>query len=56
MAEKSLEEPVSAIEAQVGGKTIEQHFREQAELIDRLFVYRFEEFEREARIDVPVQP
>jgi hypothetical protein len=60
MSEKSLEERVSAIEAQLGNKTLEQHFREQAELIDRrfaesfreqgelidrLFVYRFDEFD-----------
>ena len=31
MAERSLEERVSAIEAQLGNKTLEQHFREQAE-------------------------
>lgn len=42
MAEKTIEERLSALEAQLENKTIEQHFREQAELIDRLFVYRFE--------------
>ena len=46
MAKGSIEERVSAIEAQLAGKTLEQHFREQAELIDRLFVYRFDEFEK----------
>ena len=61
MAEKSLEESVGALEAQLGNKTLEQHFREQAELIDRrfaesfreeaelidrLFVYRFDEFDK----------
>jgi hypothetical protein len=29
----------------LGNRTLEEHFREQAELIDRLFVYRFEEFD-----------
>ena len=43
MAEKSLEERVSAIEAQLGHRTLEQHFREQAELIDRRFVESFRE-------------
>ena len=53
MAEKSVEERISAIEAQLGTIPIEDHFREQAELIDRVFVYRFEEFERkwEARLE-----
>jgi DNA anti-recombination protein RmuC len=61
MAKKSLEERVGALEAQLGNKTLEQHFREQAELIDRrfaesfreeaelidrLFVYRFDEFDK----------
>ena len=54
---RRFEERLSALEAQLENKTIEQHFREhaelidrrfaesfreQAELIDRLFVYRFE--------------
>ena len=39
MAKESLEERVSAIEAQLGDKTLQEHFREQAELIDRLFAY-----------------
>ena len=30
----------------MGSKTIEDQFREQAELIDRLFAYRFEEFDK----------
>ena len=38
MAEKSLQERVSAIEAQLAGKTLQEHFREQAELIDQRFV------------------
>jgi uncharacterized protein YukE len=46
MAKKSLEERVSAIEAQLGGKTLQEHFREQAELIDRLFAYRFGEMDK----------
>jgi hypothetical protein len=46
MAKKSLEDRVSAIEAQLAGKTLEEHFREQAELIDRLFAYRFDELDR----------
>jgi hypothetical protein len=46
MAKKSLEERVSAIEAELAGKTLEEHFREQAELIDRLFAYRFEELDK----------
>ena len=46
MAEKTLVERISAIEAQLGTIPIEEHFREQAELIDRVFVYRFDEFER----------
>ena len=45
MAEKNLEERVSAIEAQ-GDKSLEEHFREQAELIHRLFAYRFGEFDQ----------
>jgi hypothetical protein len=28
------------------GKTLQQHFREHAELVERLLVYSFEEFER----------
>jgi uncharacterized coiled-coil protein SlyX len=53
MAEKPVEERIAAIEAQLGHIPIEEHFREQAELIDRVFVYRFEEFERkwEARLE-----
>ena len=41
-----MEERVAALEAKVGDKTIEEQFREQAELIDRLFSYRFGEFDR----------
>jgi CHASE3 domain sensor protein len=37
MAKRSMEERVSAIEAQLAGKTLEEHFREQAELIDERF-------------------
>jgi hypothetical protein len=46
MAKKSLEERVAALEAKVGDKSIEERFREQAELIDRLFAYRFAELDR----------
>ncbi len=41
MTEKSLEERVTALEAQLGDKTLEQHFRGQAELIDRRFTESF---------------
>lgn len=41
-----MEERVSAIEAQLAGKTLQEHFREQAELIDRLFIHRFDEFDK----------
>jgi hypothetical protein len=53
MAEKTIEERLSALEAQLENKTIEQHFREQAELIDRLFLYRFEGLDKklEAKLD-----
>jgi len=37
MAERSLEERLSALEAQLGNKPIDEHFREQAQLIERLF-------------------
>ena len=30
----------------MGNKTLEKHFREQAELIDRLFVYRLKELDK----------
>jgi len=49
---------VAALEKQMGDKTLQEHFREHAELIDRLLVYRFDEFENEldakwdARLDV----
>ena len=46
MAKKSLEDRVSAIEAQLAGKTLQEHFREQAELIDQLFDYRFEQLDK----------
>ena len=46
MAAKSLADRVAALEAKVGSKSIEEQFREQAELIDRLFAYRFEEFDK----------
>ena len=40
MANRSLEQRVSAIEAQLAGKTLEEHFRAQAELIDARFAAR----------------
>jgi polyhydroxyalkanoate synthesis regulator phasin len=43
MAAKSLSDRVAALEAKVGSKTLEEQFREQAELIDELFAYRFEQ-------------
>jgi hypothetical protein len=57
MAKKSLEERVSAIEAQLGGKTLQEHFREQAELIDRLFAFRFRELEDrwDAKLDATLE-
>ena len=57
MAAKSLTERVAALEAQVGSKSIEEQFREQAELIDRLFIYRFDEFDTkwEAKLDIRLQ-
>ena len=44
---------VAALEAKVGSKSIEEQFREQAELIDRLFAYRFEENDKkwDAKLD-----
>jgi hypothetical protein len=50
MADQSLEDRVSALEAQLGNKTLEQHFREQAELIDR----RIEDVE--ARLEAKLKP
>ena len=64
MAGKSLADRLAALEAKVGGKSIEAQFREQAELIDRrfddefrqqaelidkLFAYRFEELDKKWR-------
>ena len=46
MDDRTLAQRVAALERQMEGKTLQQHFREQAELIDQLFVYRFEEFEK----------
>ena len=52
MAEKSLEERVRAIEVQLAGKTLEEHFREQAELIDERFAELNEKWEpRFSRLD-----
>ena len=50
MSAKSLADRVAALERKVGSKFIEEHFREQAELIDRLFTYRFEEYDK--KLDV----
>ena len=53
MAERTLEQRVAALEKQMGGKTWQEHFREQAELIDQ----RFADFEKrqdakwDARLD-----
>jgi hypothetical protein len=46
MAEKTLEDRVSTGEAQLGNEAPGGHVREQAELIDRLFVYRFDELDK----------
>jgi hypothetical protein len=43
---KSLADRVVALEGHVGSKTIQEQFREQAELIDRLFEYRFQELDK----------
>jgi hypothetical protein len=43
MAEKSFEGRIAALEAQLTNKTIEQHFREQAELIGRRIADSFRE-------------
>ena len=51
MVEKTLEERVAALENQMQGKTLQQHFREHAELFDQMFAYRFEEFKRELGVD-----
>src|SRR5215203_6736317 len=37
MASKSIDERVAFLEKSMGGRTIEEHFREHAELIDRRF-------------------
>ena len=37
MANRSLDERVAFLERSMGGKTLEEHFREHAELIDRRF-------------------
>ena len=46
MTAKSLAERVAALEAKVGDKSIQEQFREQAELIDRLFTDRFQEYDK----------
>lgn len=52
MTDKSLQDRVSALEAQLRGKPLDEHFREQAELIDRLFVYRLDEFRKQLHAEV----
>lgn len=41
-----MAERVAALEGKVGEKTIQEHFREQAELIDELLAQRFHEFDK----------
>jgi hypothetical protein len=55
MAGKSLEARVAAIEKQLAGKALQDHFREQAELIDRLLTYRFEEFDKKGNAKLEQQ-
>ena len=43
IAAKSLAVRVATLEGKVGSKTTKEQFREQAELIDRLFLYRLAE-------------
>ena len=43
MADKTVEERLTALEVQLGKKTLEEHFRGQAELIDRRFSDSFRE-------------
>lgn len=47
MAPDSLADRVAALEVKVGGQTIQEQFRGQAELIDQLFVLRFDEHDKE---------
>jgi hypothetical protein len=49
-AKKSLEERVSVIEAQLAGKTLQEHFREQAELIDERFAVRDAKWDTRFRV------
>ena len=58
MTDKALQDRVSALEAQLRSKPLDEHFREQAELIDRLFVYRFDEFRKQlhAELDAKLKP
>ena len=57
MTAKSLADRVAALEVKVGSKTIEEQFREQAELIDQLFIYRFDEMEKrwDAKLDATLE-
>ena len=43
MAEKSLEDRISELEAKLGPKSLDEHFREQAELVDRRLAESFRE-------------
>jgi hypothetical protein len=58
MADRTLAQRVAALERQMEGKTLQQHFREHAELVERLLIYRLEESEKrqdakwDARLDI----
>jgi hypothetical protein len=58
MAAKSLADRVAALEAKMGDKTIQEQFREQAERIDLLFVYRFDEFDKrwDEKLETRLEP
>jgi len=49
---------IATLEGKVGSKTIEEQFREQAELIDRLFLYRLAEMDKkwDERLDRKLDP
>jgi hypothetical protein len=46
MAGKSLEDRVGMLEKKLGSKTLEEQFREEAELIDRRFLEVYSRFTR----------
>jgi len=58
MAPDSLADRVAALEVKVGTQTIQEQFQGQAELIDRLFVLRFDEHDKEweARLETKLAP